>query len=227
MIGAVKRLSGEAVPAGQCVAGTQADLEGLRRGNGIHATRLKDPTAPSASAARSMKPIRTATSTRISTTTRPTGKRISKPPGRRSSSRRRDGITHFRGGHGDQRHLHGRYAPAATRPAGSEVLFGPAIERFPRPRRAEAHADGDCARHLRRSAGRRQPLARNRGSVSHGAAAGAAKKGCWWAFRRAPTWPRALRLARELHREGRSAMIVTMLCDSADKYLSEHFWDEE
>jgi len=37
----------------------------------------------------------------------------------------------------------------------------------------------------------------------------------------------ALQLGRGLHREGKSAVIVTMLCDSADKYLSEHFWDEE
>jgi S-sulfo-L-cysteine synthase (O-acetyl-L-serine-dependent) len=33
-------------------------------------------------------------------------------------------------------------------------------------------------------------------------------------------------LARELAERGESATIVTMLCDSADKYLSEHFWDE-
>ena len=33
-------------------------------------------------------------------------------------------------------------------------------------------------------------------------------------------------LARELAARGESATIVTMLCDSADKYLSEHFWDE-
>ena len=37
----------------------------------------------------------------------------------------------------------------------------------------------------------------------------------------------ALQLGRDLHREGKSAVIVTMLCDSADKYLSEPFWDEE
>jgi cysteine synthase B len=37
----------------------------------------------------------------------------------------------------------------------------------------------------------------------------------------------ALQLGRGLHREGKSAVIVTILCDSADKYLSEHFWDEE
>jgi cysteine synthase B len=34
-------------------------------------------------------------------------------------------------------------------------------------------------------------------------------------------------LARELVAHGETATIVTMLCDSAEKYLSEHFWDEE
>lgn len=33
-------------------------------------------------------------------------------------------------------------------------------------------------------------------------------------------------LARELAARGESAMIVTVLCDSAEKYLSEHFWDD-
>lgn len=37
----------------------------------------------------------------------------------------------------------------------------------------------------------------------------------------------ALQLGRGLHRAGETAVIVTMLCDKADKYLSEHFWDEE
>ncbi len=37
----------------------------------------------------------------------------------------------------------------------------------------------------------------------------------------------ALQLGRGLHRAGKTAVIVTMLCDKADKYLSEHFWDEE
>jgi cysteine synthase B len=34
-------------------------------------------------------------------------------------------------------------------------------------------------------------------------------------------------IGKELHAQGREAVIVTVLCDSADKYLSEHFWDEE
>jgi S-sulfo-L-cysteine synthase (O-acetyl-L-serine-dependent) len=33
-------------------------------------------------------------------------------------------------------------------------------------------------------------------------------------------------LARELAQRGETATIVTMLCDSAEKYLSEHFWDD-
>ena len=33
-------------------------------------------------------------------------------------------------------------------------------------------------------------------------------------------------LARDLAERGESATIVTVLCDSADKYLSEHFWEE-
>jgi cysteine synthase B len=34
-------------------------------------------------------------------------------------------------------------------------------------------------------------------------------------------------VARRLAERGESGIIVTMLCDSAEKYLSEHFWDEE
>lgn len=36
----------------------------------------------------------------------------------------------------------------------------------------------------------------------------------------------AARIAREEHKAGRSATIVTVLPDSADKYLSERFWEE-
>ena len=37
----------------------------------------------------------------------------------------------------------------------------------------------------------------------------------------------ALKLGKKLHAQGKTAVIVTILCDSADKYLSEHFWDAE
>ncbi len=36
----------------------------------------------------------------------------------------------------------------------------------------------------------------------------------------------ALQIAKEEVAAGREAIIVTILCDSADKYLSERFWDE-
>jgi cysteine synthase B len=36
----------------------------------------------------------------------------------------------------------------------------------------------------------------------------------------------ALMVAREVSARGESATIVTVLCDSADKYLSEPFWEE-
>ncbi len=36
----------------------------------------------------------------------------------------------------------------------------------------------------------------------------------------------ALELGRRLHREGRRALIVTILCDDGQKYLSEEFWND-
>jgi cysteine synthase len=33
-------------------------------------------------------------------------------------------------------------------------------------------------------------------------------------------------IAREAAERDEPATIVTVLCDSAEKYLSEHFWDE-
>jgi cysteine synthase B len=36
----------------------------------------------------------------------------------------------------------------------------------------------------------------------------------------------ALQIGRQLAKEGRHGVIVTVLCDGADKYLSERFWDE-
>jgi len=36
----------------------------------------------------------------------------------------------------------------------------------------------------------------------------------------------ASKLASQLVKEGKPGVIVTVLCDAADKYLSEHFWDD-
>jgi cysteine synthase B len=37
----------------------------------------------------------------------------------------------------------------------------------------------------------------------------------------------SLRVAEREAKAGREAVVVTILCDSADKYLSERFWDED
>jgi cysteine synthase B len=37
----------------------------------------------------------------------------------------------------------------------------------------------------------------------------------------------ACQLGRQLLAAGETGVIVTVLCDSADKYLSEHFWEED
>jgi cysteine synthase B len=36
----------------------------------------------------------------------------------------------------------------------------------------------------------------------------------------------SLRIGEEVSRAGKNAIIVTILCDSADKYLSERFWEQ-
>ncbi len=36
----------------------------------------------------------------------------------------------------------------------------------------------------------------------------------------------ALQVGKELHRAGKQGVIVTILCDGADKYLSESFWED-
>lgn len=37
----------------------------------------------------------------------------------------------------------------------------------------------------------------------------------------------ATRIAKDIAARGETGIIVTVLCDSAEKYLSEHFWDED
>jgi cysteine synthase B len=34
-------------------------------------------------------------------------------------------------------------------------------------------------------------------------------------------------IAKRLSAEGQTGVVVTIQCDGADKYLSEHFWDED
>lgn len=75
-------------------------------------------------------------------------------------------------------------------------------------------ADQDMGISTEESYGMVRRLAREEGMLV-GISSGAALAGC-------------LRVARELENEGqRNAVVVTIFPDSADKYLSERFWEEE
>jgi len=52
-----------------------------------------------------------------------------------------------------------------------------------------------------------------------------AKKACWWAFPLAAAIVGCVKVADGLKKQ-QAAVIVTILADSGDKYLSERFWNE-
>ena len=127
---------------------------------------------------------------------------------------------------GHQRHLHGHHPPAEGAEPGDPVHLHAARLAVQRPRRPEAHGHGDRAAHLRpelADANIEMPtesayemakhLGRNQGllvGISAAAAVAAASR------------------LREEEAEGRQKrVIVTILCDSADKYLSERFWEDD
>ena len=91
-----------------------------------------------------------------------------------------------------------------------------------RARRDEAHGDGHRAADLRSGARRRGPELADREGARHGQAAGARGRASWSASRPAATWRR-----RSTWRPGwQEGVVVTVLCDGADKYLSDRFWEE-
>ena len=87
MIGANRGYKVKLVLPGNASRGAQAHPQGVRRRDASSAIPTKAPTARSAWSARSTWRIRTAISIPTSTTIRPTGRRISRAPARRSSSR--------------------------------------------------------------------------------------------------------------------------------------------
>jgi S-sulfo-L-cysteine synthase (O-acetyl-L-serine-dependent) len=113
-----------------------------------------------------------------------------------------------------------------ARSAACRVHLGAAVDRIPRHRRHEAHADGDRARHLRRQTGRPQSLDRDR-RLPPMVKRLAREEGLLVGISGGGNVVAALTIARSCTRRAREGVIVTILCDSADKYLSEHFWDEE
>jgi cysteine synthase B len=61
---------------------------------------------------------------------------------------------------------------------------------------------------------------------THGAAPGARRRAAGGHFVRMQRGHAACK-SRANWPKGETGMIVTVLCDSAEKYLSEHFWEEE
>ena len=176
MIGANRGYQVKLVPAGQRLARAQAHPEGLRRGDGVQRRRRKAPTAPSACAARSTWPIRTATSTPTSTTIRPTGRRTSRHTGPEIIEQTGGRLTHFVAAMGTSGTFTGVTRRLQRDLPDVKCYLGAAFQRLPRPGRPEAHAHRHRAGHLRRQAGRRQRLDGNRGRLPHGAAPGARRR---------------------------------------------------
>ena len=135
MIGAAQGLQSEALPAGERIAGAQADSEGVRRGNGT-----TDAGEGSDGAIRKVprnlrRRIPTATSIPTSTTIPRTGRRTSRPRASRSSNRPRDASRISWRSMGTSGTFMGVTRRLQQDAARREVLFGAALHRIPRPGR--------------------------------------------------------------------------------------------
>ena len=108
----------------------------------------------------------------------------------------------------------------------SEMLFGAALQRLPWTGRTQTHGHRDRAGLLRRASCRRQSGEIETEDAYTMVRRMAREEGLMVGISSGCNVHAATLLARELAGRGESATIVTVLCDSADKYLSEHFWDE-
>ena len=136
------------------------------------------------------------------------------------------GITHFVAAMGTSGTFMGTSRRLKRDLPAREVLFGAALERIPRPGRPEAHAHRHRARLLRSSVWPTATSGLKPRTLTAWCAAWRAKKALLVGISSGCNVHAATLLARELAERGETATIVTMLCDSAEKYLSEHFWDE-
>ena len=215
------------MPAHKRLDGAQAHSEGLRRGDGFQRSgrrlRRRYPAVPRNLQGR---PGST-TFIPISTTIRPTGRRTTRTPALEIIAQTDGRITHFVALHGNQRNFHGQLAPpaqarlpgvqciSAQPSAGFHGLEG--LKHMPTAIVPGIYdpklADGNVWIETE-DAYRMVP------------AAGSRRRRCWWAFLRAPTWWLPARWRRKLAGAGERGVIVTMLCDGAEKYLSEQFWHD-
>ena len=96
-----------------------------------------------------------------------------------------------------------------------------------RPRRPEAHGHRHRAAHLRPRARRREHRDGDRDTPIAMAQSLARNQGILVGISAAAAVATALQIAEQEAQAGREAVIVTILPDSADKYMSERFWQEE
>ena len=129
-------------------------------------------------------------------------------------------LTHFVAGLGTSGTFMGTGRALAPVQSGDQADFVSARLAVSRPRRAEAHGDGDGAGDLRSDARRRGPCASAPRQRTGWCGGWRARKGCWSASRRAPRWRRRCRW-----RGGSTqGVVVTVFPDGAEKYLTETFW---
>ena len=103
----------------------------------------------------------------------------------------------------------------AWRGAGLDAARQPAA----RTRRPETHGHGHRSGHLRPLGGRRRGHGGHRRGVRDDAAAGAGRRPAGGDFRRRE------RRGRDRAMAASPAVVVTILCDGGERYLSERFWE--
>ena len=209
----------------QRFAGTQADCPGLRRHGGVDRSRpglrRRHPPRPRAGRQRP----RNAFATSISIRTTPTGWPTTTPPARRF----------WRRPPGRSPTLSPALAPPApswAHRAGSRSTTRPSRSSACSPTRPSTDSKASSTwapRWFRPSTTPTLPIASWRSKPkppTKWPGGFRAKKVCWWASRRPPlSWHASRSRAKKQPLAGR-AVIVTVLPDSADKYLSERFWEE-
>ena len=124
------------------------------------------------------------------------------------------------------RHLHGNHPPPARAEPRHQVHLHAARLALQRPRRPQAHGHRHRPADLRRPPRRPQHRHGHRARLRHVPSGWAATRACSIGVSAAAAVAAALEVAEDEAAAGREAVIVTILCDAADKYLSERYWIE-
>ena len=227
MLGAAMGISGDAVHAVECVAGAEAYLPAY--GAKVVWT---DPAEGSDGAIRKARELaaddRTGTTTPTSTRTTRTGGRTTGRDTANEIWEQTEGqVTHFVAGTGDERDIYGHDAAAEGAEPEDPVRVDAAGLAVQGLEGSEAYGDGDCAGDLRpEPGGPRTSRWRPKTAYAMAKRLGRVEGLLVGVSAAAATAAAAAASPRKRHAQGREAVIVTILCDGADKYLSERFWEE-